>query len=88
MTLVAPSASKAMPLSIQPIGTSLQANTAWNMNPVAFIDDDAAKVHRWIVGVPVRGSIDSLEATMRQYGVDEVILSSRAINGSVAGMSA
>jgi len=61
----------------------MRANTAWNMNPVAFIDDDAAKVHRWIVGVPVRGSIDSLEATMRQYGVDEVILSSRAINGSV-----
>ena len=59
------------------------ANTAWNMNPVAFIDDDAAKVHRWIVGVPVRGSIERLEATMQQYGVDEVILSSAAINGSV-----
>jgi UDP-GlcNAc:undecaprenyl-phosphate GlcNAc-1-phosphate transferase len=61
----------------------MRANTAWNMNPVAFIDDDAAKVHRWIVGVPVRGSIDSLETTMQQYGVDEVILSSPAINGSV-----
>jgi UDP-GlcNAc:undecaprenyl-phosphate GlcNAc-1-phosphate transferase len=61
----------------------MRANTAWNMNPVAFIDDDAAKIHRWIVGVPVRGSIDSLEVTMRQYSVDEVILSSRAINGSV-----
>jgi FlaA1/EpsC-like NDP-sugar epimerase len=61
----------------------MRANTAWNMNPVAFIDDDAAKVHRWIVGVPVRGSIDSLETTMQQYGVDEVILSSRAINGSI-----
>ena len=61
----------------------MRSNTAWNMNPVAFIDDDAAKVHRWIVGVPVRGSIESLEAIMRQYGVDEVILSSRAINGSI-----
>jgi len=61
----------------------MRSNTAWNMNPVAFIDDDAAKVHRWIVGVPVRGSIDSLEAIMRQYGVDEVILSSSAINGSI-----
>ena len=61
----------------------MRANTAWNMNPVAFIDDDVAKIHRWIVGVPVRGSIDSLEQTMHQYGVDEVILSSRAINGSV-----
>ena len=61
----------------------MRSNTAWNMNPVAFIDDDAAKAHRWIVGVPVRGSIDSLESIMRQYGVDEVILSSSAINGSV-----
>jgi UDP-GlcNAc:undecaprenyl-phosphate GlcNAc-1-phosphate transferase len=61
----------------------MRANSAWNMNPVAFIDDDAAKAHRWIVGVPVRGSIDNLEATMRQYGVDEVILSSGAINGSI-----
>jgi UDP-GlcNAc:undecaprenyl-phosphate GlcNAc-1-phosphate transferase len=61
----------------------MRANTAWNMNPVAFIDDDAAKIHRWIVGVPVRGSIDSLETTMQQYGVDEVILSSGAINGSI-----
>jgi UDP-GlcNAc:undecaprenyl-phosphate GlcNAc-1-phosphate transferase len=61
----------------------MRANTAWNMNPVAFIDDDAAKVHRWIVGVPVRGSIDRLESTMQQYGVDEVILSSSAINGSI-----
>ncbi len=61
----------------------MRANTAWNMNPVVFIDDDTAKLHRWIVGVPVRGSIDRLESTMQQYGVDEVILSSRAINGSV-----
>ena len=61
----------------------MRANTSWNMNPVAFIDDDAAKRHRWIVGVPVRGSIDRLEATIDQYGVDEVILSSHAINGSV-----
>jgi UDP-GlcNAc:undecaprenyl-phosphate GlcNAc-1-phosphate transferase len=61
----------------------MRANAAWNMNPVAFIDDDAAKIHRWIVGVPVRGSIDRLETTMQQYGVDEVILSSPAINGSI-----
>ena len=61
----------------------MRANSAWNMNPVVFIDDDVAKVHRWIVGVPVRGSLDSLEAAMTQYGIDEVILSSRAINGSV-----
>lgn len=61
----------------------MRANAAWNMNPVVFIDDDPAKTHRWIVGVPVRGAIDHLESTMRRYSVDEVVLSSPAINGPV-----
>ena len=61
----------------------MRANAAWNMNPVVFIDDDPAKVHRWIGGVPVRGAIDHLEATIRRYSVDEVVLSSPAINGSL-----
>lgn len=61
----------------------LRANTAWKMNPVAFIDDDPMKIRRWIVGVPVQGTIDDLEAVMRRYRVEEVVLSSPAINGSV-----
>jgi UDP-GlcNAc:undecaprenyl-phosphate GlcNAc-1-phosphate transferase len=61
----------------------MRANSAWNMNPVVFIDDDPAKVHRWIGGVPVRGAIDHLEATIRRYSVDEVVLSSPSINGSI-----
>jgi UDP-GlcNAc:undecaprenyl-phosphate GlcNAc-1-phosphate transferase len=59
-----------------------RANPAWSMNPVAFIDDNPAKTHRWIVGVPVRGDIDELETTMTRQRVDEVIISSRSINGS------
>ena len=61
----------------------MRANPAWNMNPVAFLDDDPAKAHRWIVGVPVRGAIDQLEHIIHRYSVDEVILSSPAINGRV-----
>jgi UDP-GlcNAc:undecaprenyl-phosphate GlcNAc-1-phosphate transferase len=61
----------------------MRANPAWKMNPVGFIDDDPMKAHRWIVGVPVRGSIDQLEATMSRYSVDEVVLSSPSINGNV-----
>ena len=61
----------------------MRANPAWKMNPVGFIDDDPMKAHRWIVGVPVRGSIEQLEITMRRYSVDEVVLSSPAINGKV-----
>jgi UDP-GlcNAc:undecaprenyl-phosphate GlcNAc-1-phosphate transferase len=61
----------------------LRANSAWKMNPIGFLDDDPAKARRWIVGVPVRGSLDQLEPIMHRYAVDEVILSSPSINGSV-----
>jgi len=61
----------------------MRANAAWQMNPVGFIDDDPLKAHRWIVGVPVHGSIDQLEQVMRAYNVDEVLLSSPSINGNV-----
>ena len=61
----------------------MRANPAWKMNPVGFIDDDPMKAHRWIVGVPVRGSLDHLEHTLTRQSVDEVLLSSPKINGSV-----
>jgi len=61
----------------------MRANPDWQMNPVAFIDDDPMKARRWINGVPVRGALAELEATMRRYSIDEVILSSPSINGSV-----
>ena len=61
----------------------MRANSTWRMNPIGFIDDDPLKAHRWIVGVPVHGAIDQLEQVMRVYKVDEVLLSSPAINGDV-----
>jgi UDP-GlcNAc:undecaprenyl-phosphate/decaprenyl-phosphate GlcNAc-1-phosphate transferase len=61
----------------------MRANQHWHMNPVGFLDDDPAKTHRWIAGVPVRGTLDDLERILRRYSVDEVVLSSPAINGSV-----
>jgi UDP-GlcNAc:undecaprenyl-phosphate GlcNAc-1-phosphate transferase len=61
----------------------LRANASWNMNPVAFLDDDPMKARRWIVGVPVRGGLSRLESAIREYGIDEVVLSSPSINGPV-----
>jgi FlaA1/EpsC-like NDP-sugar epimerase len=61
----------------------MRANADWNMNPVAFVDDDPMKARKWIVGVPVRGALDELEVIIRRHEVDEVILSSPAINGRV-----
>jgi UDP-GlcNAc:undecaprenyl-phosphate GlcNAc-1-phosphate transferase len=67
----------------QLIVREMRANPHWHMNPVAFIDDDPMKAHRWIMGVPVRGTLEQLEPTVHRYKIDEVILSSPAINGSI-----
>ena len=60
----------------------MRANPDWNLNPVAFIDDDPMKARRWIVGVPVRGGLNELERTLTEEEVDEVILSSPTIDES------
>jgi len=67
----------------QLIVREIRANPQWSMNPVAFIDDDPTKAHRWIMGVPVRGALSELEGALRKYKVDDVILSSPSINGSI-----
>jgi UDP-GlcNAc:undecaprenyl-phosphate GlcNAc-1-phosphate transferase len=63
----------------------MRMNPAWSMNPIGFIDDDPAKAHRWISGVPVRGNIDDLADVVSRHGVEEVVLSSPSINGKVEG---
>ena len=67
----------------QLIVREMRANPHWRMNPVAFIDDDPMKLRKWIVGVPVRGAIGELESTMARYAIDEVILSSPSIDGTI-----
>ena len=61
----------------------MRMNPHWSMNPIGFIDDDPAKAHRWIAGVPVRGNIDDLADVVSRHGVEEVVLSSPSINGHV-----
>jgi UDP-GlcNAc:undecaprenyl-phosphate GlcNAc-1-phosphate transferase len=61
----------------------MRANPDWQMNPVAFIDDDPAKLQRWIGGVPVRGALDVLDSVLRAHQVDEVIVSSSSVSGDV-----
>ena len=67
----------------QLLAREMMANTSWGMNPVAFIDDDPMKVKRRILGVPVKGSLETLDEVMRRFAVEEVVLSSPAINGTV-----
>ena len=67
----------------QTLVREMRANPRWKMNPIAFLDDDPMKSRRWIMGVPVRGTLEQLQDTLQRYAIDEVILSSAAINGSV-----
>jgi UDP-GlcNAc:undecaprenyl-phosphate GlcNAc-1-phosphate transferase len=67
----------------QTLVREMRANPMWGMNAIVFLDDDPAKAHRWIMGVPVRGALDDLEQTLRHYAIDEIVLSSPAINGKV-----
>jgi UDP-GlcNAc:undecaprenyl-phosphate GlcNAc-1-phosphate transferase len=57
------------------------ANDAWARTPVVFIDDDPAKRSRRLMGVPIRGTASELEAIIGKLGIEEVLISSPAIDG-------
>ena len=57
-------------------------DTAWDRNPVAFVDDDPAKRMLRMMGVPVRGTLDDLDALVRSLALEEVLISSVTIDGT------
>ena len=58
-------------------------NPSWGLYPVAFLDDERQLLSRRLIGVPVRGTVDDLDRVIRSMSIDEVLLSSPAINGNV-----
>ena len=56
------------------------ANPAWRQQPIAFIDDDAVKRARRILGVPVRGSLEDLDRILGMLAIDELLISSPGID--------
>jgi UDP-GlcNAc:undecaprenyl-phosphate GlcNAc-1-phosphate transferase len=58
------------------------SNPSWDRNPVAFIDDNAAIHAQRILGVPVRGCLEDLDAVLPRVRIEEVVLSSPAITSS------
>ncbi len=56
------------------------ANDAWNMTPIAFVDDDAAKRSWRLLGVPVRGTAAEIAAILSRHEIEEVVISSPAID--------
>lgn len=63
----------------QLLARELLANEESDRMPVAFIDDDRSKLSRRVVGVPVRGTADQLEALLAKYRIQELLISTPAI---------
>ncbi len=61
----------------------MRANRGWNLQPIAFLDDDPYKRNRLILGVPVRGGVDDLDRIIRAHRIDEIIISTHKVNGTV-----
>ena len=57
----------------------MRVNRVWNLQPVAFLDDDPLKRNLLILGVPVRGGARDLERLLRTHRLDEVIISTQKI---------
>jgi UDP-GlcNAc:undecaprenyl-phosphate/decaprenyl-phosphate GlcNAc-1-phosphate transferase len=62
------------------LAREMLANPDWQMNPVSFLDDDSGKWHRRLLGIPVRGDLSRLGEVLRQQRVDEVVISSDAVD--------
>jgi UDP-GlcNAc:undecaprenyl-phosphate GlcNAc-1-phosphate transferase len=53
----------------------------WGRTPIAFIDDDMSKRSRRLVGVPVRGTSAELAVLLGRLNIEEIVISSPAIDG-------
>ncbi len=61
----------------------LQRNPQLGIMPVGFLDDAPAKLGKWIGGVRVLGTIDTLVAVARERRADQVIIALPAAGGTV-----
>lgn len=55
--------------------TEIHHNPNLSYKAVGFVDDDPTKIYQTISGVPVLGAIKELPELIKEYSVDEVILS-------------
>ncbi|MGC8856830.1 MAG: polysaccharide biosynthesis protein [Anaerolineae bacterium] len=65
------------------VARELQKSSQLNILPMGFLDDDPAKQHKEIYGVPVIGEIASLPDVLDNHQVDEVIIAIPSAPGRV-----
>ncbi len=64
------------------LAKDLKMNASSQLNPVAFIDDDASKHHRQTVGIPVIGGRELIPAAVEKYKVDEILIAIPSLSKS------
>jgi FlaA1/EpsC-like NDP-sugar epimerase len=63
------------------VASELAARPDLGIQPVGFIDDDPGKQRQRIVGVPVRGTSNDLEALVEEFEVDDLIITIASLPG-------
>ncbi|MEN6408703.1 MAG: polysaccharide biosynthesis protein, partial [Anaerolineaceae bacterium] len=66
----------------------LQKNPQLNLLPIGFLDDNVAKQHNSIHGVPVVGTLNNLASALDNQPVDEVIIAIPSAPGKVVRLVA
>jgi FlaA1/EpsC-like NDP-sugar epimerase len=64
------------------VATELQARPDVGMVPVGFVDDDPHKVGRRILGLDVIGTSHDLDTLVREFAVDDVVITIAAAAGT------
>ena len=65
------------------VAREMQKNPQLGQVPVAFLDDEPAKLHKRIYGVPVVGEVSALAAVTEARPVDEVVIAMPRAGGAV-----
>ena len=66
----------------------LQKNPQLNLEPIGFLDDDAAKQKHQIYSVPVIGALSDLAGVLDEHRVDEIIIAIPSAPGKVVRLVA
>ena len=65
------------------VARELQRNVGLGITAVGFLDDEPAKLGKWIHGVRVLGPLSSLDSVLTTHRVDEVLIAMPSAPGKV-----
>jgi FlaA1/EpsC-like NDP-sugar epimerase len=66
----------------------LRRNPQLGLVPVAFVDDAEVKWKKWILGLPVRGAVSSIQSVVARDRIDEVIIAMPTASGAAVRAAA